>query len=58
MENKHKPLIEALVNTAALTLTSFGVLNITSGEYFGFLVIIFAVGLEFFKYYGRQKELW
>lgn len=55
---KHKPTIETMLNTAALALTTFGVTCILNKDYFGFLVILFGAGLEFFKYWGRNKELW
>ena len=54
----NKPVIETLINTAALAVTTFGVSCILSKDYFGFLCILFGAGLEFFKYWGRQKELW
>ena len=59
MTNQHKPIIETIINTAALALTSFGVIAITqNADWEGYLTILFAMGLEFFKYWGRQKELW
>lgn len=53
-----KEIIETIINTSALTLTSFGVLEITKGNYFGFICILFGMGIEFIKYYGRYKKLW
>ena len=53
-----KPIIETIVNTTALALTSFGVVEITKSHYYGFLVILFGMALEFAKYYGRKKKLW
>ena len=55
---KPKEVIETIINTAALTLTSFGVIEITSQHYYGFICIMFGMGLEFLKYYGRKKKLW
>lgn len=55
---KNKATIETMINTAALSLTSFGVLEITKNNYYGFLCVLFGMGLEFFKYYGRSKKFW
>lgn len=56
---QHKPTIETVINTAAIALTSFGVIAITKdGRWEGYISILFAVGLEWFKYYGRQKSWW
>lgn len=55
---KHKATIETLINTAAIALTTFGVTTIISKDYYGFLVILFGMGLEYFKYFGRSKKLW
>jgi len=57
-ETTHKPVIETIINTAALSMTAFGVNCILQKDYFGFLVITFGAGLEFFKYWGRSKKLW
>ena len=61
----HKPIIETIINTSALALTSFGVLTITKadGNYWdsmirGLILVSFGAGLEFIKYYGRKKEIW
>lgn len=55
---KNKPFIETVINTAALAITSFGTTLIVTKDYYGFLCIVFGMGLEFFKYYGRSKNLW
>ena len=55
---QNKPVIETLINTAALALTTFAVAEIIKGSYYGFLVLLVAMGLEYGKYYGRQKKLW
>jgi hypothetical protein len=55
---QNKEIIETIINTTALSLTSFGVVNITSGKYFGFVCISFGMILEFFKYWGRKKKFW
>ena len=52
---EHKPIIETLINTAAIALMVFGTAQIIAGEYFGFVVILFAMGLEFAKYWGRER---
>jgi len=56
--SKHKPVIETIINTAAISLTTFGVTEIMKQNYFGFLVVIFGAGLEFLKYLGRKKKFW
>lgn len=63
--NQHKPTIETMINTAALALTSFGVVMMTTPSYEGWylfykgmLAIVFGASLEFFKYWGRDKRLW
>ena len=63
-ESKHKPIIETIINTAALTMTSWAVITLTQSSdgwqmYIKALILLF-VGtcLEFFKYLGRKKKLW
>lgn len=53
-----KEIIETIINSVALTLTSTGVYKINTGHYDGYLMIGFGVGLEFFKYWGRKEQLW
>lgn len=58
---EHKPIIETIINTAALALTSFGVVQITTGSPnfpFGYLALIIGMALEYFKYQGRKIKLW
>jgi len=55
---ENKPIIETIINTTALALTAYGVQRITTGSYDGYLTILFGMSLEFFKYWGRQKNLW
>jgi hypothetical protein len=55
---KNKPTIETLINTTAVVLSSLGTQVITKGEYQGYIMIAFAMSLEFFKYWGRKKKLW
>jgi len=60
MNREHKPIIETIINTAALALSGFGI-NLVIQDicwYKGVFFISFAAILEYFKYYGRQKELW
>lgn len=57
-KEEHKPVIETIINSIALALTAFGTNLILQKDYFGFLVILFGVGLEYIKYQGRQKKLW
>lgn len=57
----HKPLIETIINTSALALTSYGVAQIIAGSPkfpMGYLALLCGMGLEFFKYKGRQMKLW
>ena len=54
-----KPIVESMINTSALALTSYGVLMITTkGGYYGFISILAGLILEFVKYYGRKIKLW
>ena len=57
-ESEHKPIIETMINTAALALTAAGTTFLLNRDYFGFLLILFGAGLEYFKYWGRKKGLW
>lgn len=54
----NKPIIETLINTSALALTSYGVLRITTQDWTGYMALSFGVGLEWFKYWGRNKDYW
>ena len=54
----HKPVIETIINSSALVLTAAGTNMLLSRDYFGFLLVGFGAGLEFFKYWGRKKEFW
>lgn len=58
-QKEHKPVIETLINSAAIALTSFGVLQITTGNPLqGYSAVVFGVVLELIKYYGRNKNYW
>ena len=49
------PIFETMINTTALALTSYGVLEVTSkGNLYGLISIAFGMGLEFLKYYYRK----
>ena len=54
----HKPIIETILNTSAIALTSFGVMQITTGTATGYIAVSFGIGLELLKYWGRNKNLW
>ena len=58
MKRDNRPIIEAIINTSALTLTSFGVLQITTGNITGYFALMFGISIEWFKYCGRAKKLW
>ena len=58
IKKDNKPVIETMINTAALALTASGVVLIQNRDYYGFLCVLFGMGLEFFKYKGREKNLW
>ena len=56
---KNKPVIETIINTTALALTAAGTnMLLTGKDYFGFLLIAFGMGCEFFKYWGRKNNYW
>ena len=54
-ENK-KPVIETIINTCALALTASGTNMVIGKDWFGFALIIFGAGLEFYKYWGRKAD--
>ena len=57
----NKPTIETMINTAALTLTSFAVLQLTTtdGNFWkGLILLAVGMSLEFIKYWGRGKKIW
>ncbi len=57
-KHTNKPMIETLINSTALSLTPIGVLQLLDGNVWGYILITFGVGLEFFKYWGRSKKYW
>ena len=54
----HKPMIETLINTAALALTATGTQQAITGNYLGLTLIVFGAALEFLKYWGRKNQYW
>ena len=58
MKTTDKPIISTMINTAALALTAAGTTFILNRDWYGFLLILFGAGLEFFKYWGMKKEYW
>ena len=55
---EHKPIVETIINTSAIALSALGITRVQGGDYFGLGLIVFAAGLEFFKYWGRKKNYW
>ena len=55
---EHKPIVETIINTSAIALSALGITRVQAGDYFGLCLIVFAAGLEFFKYWGRKKNYW
>lgn len=55
---KHKPIIETILNTAALALTAAGTTFLLNKDYYGSFLILFGAALEFFKYWGRKNQYW
>ena len=51
----NKPVIETAINGAALMLIAFGAVQITAGDFRRYFMVLFGVGLEWFKYWGRRK---
>ena len=58
IKKDHKPTIETIINTAALALTAAGTTYCLNKDAWGFILIIFGAALEYFKYWGRSKNLW
>ena len=55
-----KPIVETIINSIALALTSYGVVQITTNGlvWQGYIAIVFGIVLEWIKYYGRLKKTW
>ena len=50
----NKPLIESLINTAAMTLMATGVAMLVEENVFGFGLLLLGLGMEWFKYWGKR----
>ena len=57
-KQQSRPLIESLINTAAIALSAFGVQQILVGNMSGYLALLTGLAIEYFKYWGRNKNLW
>lgn len=57
-QKTNKPTIETMINTVALALTAAGTTQAIAGKMWGLLLIFVGAGLEYFKYFGRHKDLW
>ena len=57
-QENHKPIIETILNTAALALTASGTTFLMNKDIWGMLLIGCGAGLEFFKYWGRKEGYW
>ena len=57
-ETINKPIIETIINSAALALFAYGISQIVIENYYGFVVLAFGTALEFFKYWGRKEQYW
>lgn len=57
-KNNNRPIIKTMINTAALALTAAGTQQAISRDYWGLLLIVFAAGLEFWKYWGEKNNYW
>ena len=55
---EHKPVVETIINTAALALTAAGTQWVLTKQYMGFCLIASGAVLEFFKYWGRKHNYW
>ena len=58
MKHISKPIVETLINTAAIAFTAYGVTQVTTGNPWGYVPVLFGVGLELIKYWGRNKSFW
>ena len=58
MSKHSKPIIATMINTCALSLTSYGVLQITTNNPIGYLPLGSGFLLELFKYWGMKQKLW
>ena len=51
----NKPLIESLINTAAMSLMAAGVVMLLARDVFGIALLLTGLVMEWFKYWGRRK---
>ena len=56
LKRAQKPIVETMINTSALALTSYGVVQITTGSPYGYIAVAFGMGLEFLKYWARKEK--
>ena len=54
-KQSNKPVIETMINTSAIALMVLGVQQVTEGNLTGLGLLVFAFGLEWFKYWRRRK---
>jgi len=57
-KHEHRATIETIINTAAIASMTLGVTELNEEVIKGFVLICFAVALEFFKYWGRKDNYW
>ncbi len=50
----NKPVIDTIINTAAIALTALGIQQVTAGNLIGYLAIAVGIGLELIKYLRRK----
>ena len=55
---EHKAVIETMINSAAIVMSTTGTVMLLNKDWFGFALVSFAVILEFIKYVGRSRKLW
>lgn len=54
-KHQHKPIIETIINTAAIALTAAGTTWVLARDFTGLILIGVGIILEWFKYFGRDK---
>lgn len=57
-KDKTKPVIETMLNTAALAMTAAGTQQLIVGKVWGLVLIGVGAALEFYKYWGRKAQYW
>lgn len=58
MSDHQKPLIASIINTAALALTASGTQLFIMEQWHGLYLILTALAIETFKYWGMKQKLW